>query len=409
MELHIENISDIDVDSRKLEVVERKGIGHPDTLADGIADAVSSEYAKYCLEHFGHVLHHNSDKTALLGGSSIVRFGGGEITSPINVTVNGRFTKKLGDKEIPYIDIINQATKNHIGSILKNIDVENHIRVQTRLSTASSPGFVQTKTVEEASRKFWFEPRDLNDLSEIKRLHSNDTSYGVGYAPYSALETYVLNVERTLNSSNFKEIYPHIGSDIKIMGVRKDREIMLTACVPLIDKFVNSVDEYKHYLGLVQQTITELCPNGYSVKVHLNTRDNFERPELYLTVTGSAIESGDEGLVGRGNRTNGLITPMRLMSLEGACGKNPVYHVGKLYNVIAGIVAQKLFDITNQPTGVVLVSQSGRDLTDPWFVNILHASNPKIPHKQEKTIIEEVFSDLPKIRQDIISRKILLY
>ena len=238
MDLHIEQISDIDVNARILEVVERKGIGHPDTLADGIADAVSGEYAKYCIERFGHILHHNADKTALLGGSSIVRFGGGEITSPINVMVNGRFTKKIGSEEIPYVDIINQAARSHVGAILKNVDVDRHINIQTRLSTSPSPGFVQSVALEKASRKLWFEPRDINDLSEIKRLHSNDTSYGVGYAPLSALEAYVLRVENTLNSARFKEIYPQIGTDIKIMGIRKSSQITLTACVPLIDRFI---------------------------------------------------------------------------------------------------------------------------------------------------------------------------
>ena len=70
-----------------------------------------------------------------------------------------------------------------------------------------------------------------------------------------------------------------------------------------------------------------------NVSVSLNTRDNFDTNELYLTVIGSSIESGDEGLVGRGNRINGLISSGRPMSMEGACGKNPVYHVGKLYNL----------------------------------------------------------------------------
>lgn len=42
-------------DKEDFEVVERKGLGHPDTLADGIAEIVEIEYAKYCLNMFGYI------------------------------------------------------------------------------------------------------------------------------------------------------------------------------------------------------------------------------------------------------------------------------------------------------------------------------------------------------------------
>jgi S-adenosylmethionine synthetase len=57
-----------------VEVVERKGAGHPDTLADGVAEAISRAYSRYCLDGFGAILHHNTDKTSLLGGAAHVRF-----------------------------------------------------------------------------------------------------------------------------------------------------------------------------------------------------------------------------------------------------------------------------------------------------------------------------------------------
>jgi len=81
------------------EVVERKGAGHPDTLADGVADAISRAYSRYCLEQFGAILHHNTDKTSLLGGAADVRFGHGELTAPIQVLVNGRITAALGTQD----------------------------------------------------------------------------------------------------------------------------------------------------------------------------------------------------------------------------------------------------------------------------------------------------------------------
>jgi hypothetical protein len=61
------------------EIVERKGPGHPDSLCDGISDAISRGLSRYYLDHFGTILHHNVDKVLLIGGRSKPAFGGGEI------------------------------------------------------------------------------------------------------------------------------------------------------------------------------------------------------------------------------------------------------------------------------------------------------------------------------------------
>ncbi|MEJ8650769.1 methionine adenosyltransferase [Streptomyces sp. MS1.AVA.3] len=46
-------------------IVERKGLGHPDTLADHLAERLSQIYSQYTASRFGAVLHHNFDKLAL--------------------------------------------------------------------------------------------------------------------------------------------------------------------------------------------------------------------------------------------------------------------------------------------------------------------------------------------------------
>ncbi|MFE7932946.1 methionine adenosyltransferase [Streptomyces sp. NPDC057456] len=101
-----------------VEVVERKGAGHPDTLADGVAEAISRAYSRYCLEEFGAILHHNTDKTSLLGGAANVRFGHGELTAPIQVLVNGRITAALGDHTIPVADLVTTAARDYFASAL---------------------------------------------------------------------------------------------------------------------------------------------------------------------------------------------------------------------------------------------------------------------------------------------------
>ena len=56
--------------SAPFEVVERKGIGHPDTLADGISESISRELCNQYLEEFGQILHHNVDKVLIIAGKS---------------------------------------------------------------------------------------------------------------------------------------------------------------------------------------------------------------------------------------------------------------------------------------------------------------------------------------------------
>jgi S-adenosylmethionine synthetase len=109
-----------------------------------------------------------------------------------------------------------------------------------------------------------------------------------------------------------------------------------------------------------------------AVEVEVNTGDDPERGIVYLTVTGTSAEAGDDGEAGRGNRVNGLITPYRPMTLESVAGKNPVTHVGKLYNLAAGLVAASLVD---ELPGVVeaecrLVSQIGRPVHDPQLADV---------------------------------------
>lgn len=88
---------------------------------------------------------------------------------------------------------------------------------------------------------------------------------------------------------------------------------------------------------------------------------------LHLTVTGLSTEMGDDGQVGRGNRMNGLITPGRPMSLEAAAGKNPVAHVGKIYNVLANAIARALCSQLPEvvEANVQLLSAIGQSLTQP--------------------------------------------
>src|SRR4051812_16422564 len=87
--------------SSRLQLVECKGYGHPDTLADDLAESLSRTYAGYTLQRCGAVLHHNFDKLCLLGGRSKVTFGrAGRLTKPIRVLVNGRVSLTFAEQDL---------------------------------------------------------------------------------------------------------------------------------------------------------------------------------------------------------------------------------------------------------------------------------------------------------------------
>ena len=400
-------ISKKDFREEEYEFVERKGKGHPDTLSD---ETFSAKYSKYTKDNFGAVLHHNFDKVGLLGGASYVKFGEGYLTKPIRVLLNGRASTKFADTVIPVKEMLIEWTKEFMHQAFPMIDVDKDLEFHYNLSNQSSPGKTEEDQAQKGTRKYWFEPRGLFDLQETKKLFSNDTSMGVGYAPYTKLEQLVLAIEGKLNSKEFKQKYPWIGSDIKIMGFRFRDSFDITMCIPQISIYVANIDEYRQNMEFVRGIIFSIAQEMGIEKfdLHTNTRDNYENSELYLTVTGSSIESGDEGLVGRGNRINGIISPTRLMSMEGACGKNPVYHIGKIYYVTANEISKKIYNKFNIKNEVVLISQSGRDLLDPWVVCVSVPTDFNNIASIENYVKEEI-SQIPEYTKQLIEQQLQVF
>lgn len=380
------------------------------TLSDALAETLSINYSNYTLERYGAVLHHNFDKVGLLGGASNIIFGAGHLTKPICVLLNGRASTKFGDDEIPIKDLLILWSKNFLQSRFPTINPDRDLEFHYNLSNQSSPGKTEDVKSSKGTRKNWFEPRNLNDLQELKRLVSNDTSVGVGYAPYSILEELVLKIENTLNSGTYQKDNPWIGSDIKLMGFRSGKEFSITMCIPQIADYVFSAEEYKANLDKVRTTVYGITKTFgiENLELNLNTRDNFDTMELYLTVIGSSIESGDEGLVGRGNRINGVISPLKPMSMEGACGKNPVYHIGKIYYLAANELAKKIFKKFGVANEVYLISQSGRDLIDPWKVDI-QVENGFTKHDELRCFVESEIKKIPELTKGILNGEYTLY
>ena len=356
-----------------VEIIEIKGAGHPDTVCDTIAEEISKDYSRYCLDAFGFILPHMIDKIGVLGGLSNCEFGKGEIVKPITILLNGRLSKNLGDLEIPVEQIAMSAIKNVLSRIFLLLNVDKHVVVQNNLHYSRGPGVVLVPD-QSNERHDYYTPKAAQGVMHARKdTVCNDTSVVVGYAPELIGEKIARDLEVMLFSQQFKASYPFIGTDIKILLVRTDKNISITCCIPFICVYTPSLEFYKTQKEALNKLISEYLRTNHpalSFEVFLNTRDNYDKPDLYLTVIGSAIESGDEGLVGRGNRSNGVINVTAPMSIEAYSGKNPVHHVAKVYSFIAQKIAREIYAKSGFNTEVYLVSQMGRSIHDPWKIVI---------------------------------------
>ena len=393
----IESIRSKTIEEQAIEIVERKGLGHPDTLADGIAENVSRELSKEYLRRYGMILHHNTDKTEIVGGRARVEFGGGEIIQPIFILLSGRATTFVNDEVFPVSKIAIKAAKEYLKKTLKNLNVETDVVIDSRIGQGS----VDLTALFKKSQEMKYPP-------------ANDTSVGVGYAPLSETERIVLEIERYMNSRKFKNEFKETGEDIKVMALREKNKIKITIACAFISKYINSLNEYKSVKESVLEHLKDYI-SGLTSKefeLYLNTADDYERGIIYLTVTGTSAEMGDDGSVGRGNRVNGLITPTRLMSMEAAAGKNPVSHVGKLYNILAFRIAEDIYKLgVAKEVYVKILSQIGRPINEPKIVSISLITDKDYREYEQRIreIVQERLEKITEITKEIIDGKISVF
>jgi S-adenosylmethionine synthetase len=376
------------------EIVERKGFGHPDTLCDALADNLSIALSRWYLDRFGVVLHHNVDKALLCGGASRPAFRGGRLLEPIEIYLGGRATRRFRDIEIPVDELAIEATREWLARHVPTLDAVRDVRIHPKLRPASC---------------------DLAELFVRQQATgvalANDSSLGVAFAPLDELEATVLGVERDLHRPELKRMHPEIGDDIKLMGVRRGSRIDLTLACAFIDRHIEDLADYRRKKALLAERAMR-CARAWTpapVQVAVNGADGETADSLYLTVTGLSAEAGDDGQVGRGNRINGLITPYRPMSLEAVAGKNPVSHVGKLYNILAQRIARDLLANLSDVREVqcFLASQIGRPVTEPLQVDVkvrLADHGALIAHRaQALDIIQAHLKESTTLWRDLIS------
>jgi S-adenosylmethionine synthetase len=377
-----------------LEIVERKGQGHPDSLCDGIAEKISQDYSRYCQETFGFILHHNFDKVQLVAGKAHPRFGGGKIEAPVRIQIAGRGTPECSEKTIPIKQIAINAAKSHLKSTLRYFD--------------------RGKFIIES-----YAGRGSCDLTELYQRYSkdkvtpfaNDTSFGCSHWPLSTLERTVLFTEIYINTY-LRQEFSQIGEDVKVFGLRKNKNIDLTIAIATVDYEIANLSQYIKLKAQLRQKIKEYLDKeipSRKTSININCADNVKKKSVYLTVTGTSAENGDDGSVGRGNRLNGLITPFRSMSLEAVAGKNPVSHVGKIYNVLSILTAKELIKEIEEirECSVLYSARIGDPINKPRtaHVAILPRKNVAlgIIKSRVENIVENNVSKVVNISSKIIS------
>ena len=349
----VEDWKQTPLERQRIEIVERKGLGHPDYICDAIADQISIGLSKEYLKKAGTILHHNIDKSLLVAGETENRFKGGIVKQPILFVLGDRATSVIDGQKIDVHEITIRSAKNWFKKNMRFIDSDKHIKYQVEIK----PGSV-----------------GLTDIFKRKGevLGANDTSAAVGYAPMTRTEKIVLQTERYMNSPEFKKHFPESGEDVKVMAFRDKNDLRLTVAMAFVDKYISSEADYFEKKEKILEDINRYIAvntNFDLVDVKLNTLDMKGRGMggLYLTVLGTSADSGDSGQVGRGNRVNGLISLNRPFCSEAAAGKNPVSHVGKIYNFLTFRIAQKVCDQVKdiEEVYIWLLSKIGAPIDHP--------------------------------------------
>jgi len=388
--IKIEKITQTPIEKQEIEICERKGVGHPDSMADGFAESVSKALCNEYIKKFNTICHHNTDQVEVIGGRSVPKFGGGEIISPIYVLLTGRATKDFQGTEIPVDAVAIKAAKQYLETNLPEI---KDIVIDCKIGCGST---------------------DLRDVFKRGKVPiANDTSFGVGHAPFSELEQIVYLTETDI-IKKYRLRHPEIGTDTKVMGLRKGDNIDLTIAAAIVDKHINDIVEYQDMIVGLSDEIYEKAQiyTDREISVDVNTADDYETESVYLTITGTSAEMGDDGSVGRGNRCNGLITPNRPMSMEATSGKNPINHVGKLYNLLSNQIANDIVENVNgiEEVYIRILSQIGKPIDQPFIASAQIIETGEIDIKEIKPDVEEIINyylnDVTKVTDLLIKGEI---
>jgi len=309
-----------------------------------------------------------------------------------------RATSKINGEEINVSEIAVNVAKEWFRKNMRFVDPEKHVKYQVELK----PGSVGLVDIFKRKGKV---------------LGANDTSAAVGYAPMTTTEKVVRKTEQFLNSTEFKQRFQESGEDIKVMGYRNNSHLHLTVSMAIVDRYISSEEDYfDKKAKILEETKKFVNANTDfdGVDVQLNTLDMRGRGlgGMYLTVLGTSAESGDSGEVGRGNRVNGLISLNRPFCSEAAAGKNPVSHVGKIYNVLTYKIAQDVYEQVPEVEEIYiwLLSKIGTPIDHPTIAAaqvIMKGDNHiETVRREIKEVLDYELENIDKFCMKLVEGKI---
>jgi len=392
MTLVIESLAQPPVAARRVELVERKGLGHPDSICDAVVEAIAIALNRMYRERTGAILHYNIDKALLVAGQCTMGFGWGEVTRPMTLYVGDRATFEADGVKLPVEDTMREAVDAWLATHLPRVRPGQDLQVRSVLA----PGSVELRGIFDAP---------------AGAVVSNDTSGASGHAPLSPTEATVLAVERFLNGPAFKTRFPDTGEDVKVFGVREDDRLRLTVAMPLVCFATASEAAYFARKDEILAALSaEFRQGPLALEWRLNNLDARDRGArgAYLTVTGTSAEDADSGQVGRGNRANGVIAFARPASGEATAGKNAVAHPGKVYSLLSHRLAELVHARCPEIAEVYvhLAARIGEPVDRPWTGVQLVLPDGLALHDVEPAVREVVESELarlPAFREELLT------
>ncbi len=381
---------------KKFEIVERKGIGHPDTICDLLMNKVSIELSKLYLKETGAIQHHNMDKTMLVAGKTQNKFGGGQIIKPMKLILGDRATFSINGRVLPIGEFVIETSRSWLEQNLRHLKDQN-IEFQLEIGPTS--------------------PELQSIFKKPTNIVSNDTSALVGYAPFTQTESLVLKTEQYINSEKFKSEFPMAGEDVKVMGFRNGKTVDLTIAIAFVDRYVSSLQDYFTKKQEMNQAIIEFASKYSDLKINseINCLDDKNKgmDGIYLTVLGTSADSADSGEVGRGNKANQVISPSRPAGAEAIAGKNPISHIGKIYNAMSFRLADQIHSEISSIDEVTVWMYNiiGRPVNDPQAIVIepITKENQSISDEDKNNIqkiISENLANMDKFCMDLVFEKI---
>ena len=376
----------VDPEKNNIEVVERKGIGHPDTLADKLAEECSRVYASYCYNKYGVILHYNFDKLYI--GAGLFKYDNSKIKKYSNIVVNlnGRASNTINGEKIDIDGLLKPVIKKYLKSVMPRLDVENDVTININCT-------------QNTKREYWYTPRNVQDVPDYTSLNANDTSLCVSNGGYTYCEQLALKVEQSF--WNYTEDgyatpkFSDIGQDIKVMVTRINKDIDLSISLPVFKDKFNTDEEFaniiKKYEDLICSEVAKIDnPMNYKVSIGINKMPDGSL-DKYSLVIGSCCECGEEGVVGRGNNSQGIISALRPHTMEAACGKNMRYHTGCVLSFLGNRVSQRIFEEENIHCTLYCMTRNKNPLLAPYLFYL--SVDKDCAEERINKIIEEEFNE----------------